>query len=416
MATAPKLRDDLAALRIDRSRRPERSGIGRGLALLLVALATVAIGAAVYFALRDRLARPLAVKIDTVRLVSLGQINTVLTATGYLESRQQAAVGAPRGGPRVAQSWSKKETRSKPVICWPSWSTRILMPRWPRSKRRCGYAEAVAAEAKRQATQKERDFAREQSLFAKKAGTQAALETAETDYHAAAARADALAANVAVAQSQVREAEEAIANLKVYAPFAGTVVTKDAEVGETIMPGGMGLASGRGSVATLANLEQLEVDTDVKEDYLGQLEKGQLAEVTVDAVPSRRYQGRLREIVPMGDRTRGIVKVKVTVLDPDEHLFPDLSATVHFQPARMERAVDADAKRLFLPTAAVVKKDGREFVWKLEQDHVVQAGVTTSGEPKEGLVRVEGSVSGGDRVVVDPPTELINGSRVRILE
>ena len=214
----------------------------------------------------------------------------------------------------------------------------------------------------------------------------------------------------------MREAEEAIANLKVYAPFGGTVVTKDAEIGETIMPGGMGLASGRGSVATLANLEQLEVDTDVKEDYLGQLEKGQPAEVTVEAVPDRRYQGRLREIVPMGDRTRGIVKVKVTIIDPDEHLFPDLSATVHFQPARSERAVDADQKRMYLPRSAIVTKDGRDFVWRLEKDHVVQAHVTTSGEPKDDLIRVDGSVKGGDRIVVDPPAELINGSRVRILE
>ena len=118
----------------------------------------------------------------------------------------------------------------------------------------------------------------------------------------------------------------------IYAPFDGTVVTKDAEKGESIMPGGMGASSGRGSVITLAKLDELEVDTDVKEDYLGQLHKGQPTQVVVDAVPDRRYKGRLREIIPMGDRTRGIVKVKVSILDPDERLFPELSATVHFLP------------------------------------------------------------------------------------
>ncbi len=83
---------------------------------------------------------------------------------------------------------------------------------------------------------------------------------------------------------------------------------------------------------TLAKLDELEVDTDVKEDYLGQLHKGQPAEIVVDAAPNRRYKGRLREIIPMGDRTRGVVKVKVTVLDPDKRLFPELSATVNFLP------------------------------------------------------------------------------------
>jgi RND family efflux transporter MFP subunit len=276
VATAPKLRDELAALRIDRSRQSRPSGIGRGLTLALVLLLVVGGGVGVYFALGDRFARPIAVKIDTVRLVSLGQINTVLTATGYLESRQQAAVGAKAPG-RVARMLIEEGHKVRAGDLLAELEHTDLDAMLASKKAQVKYAEAVAAEAKRQVAQKERDFAREQSLFAKKAGTQAALETAETDYHTAAARADALAANIAVAESQVHEAEEAIANLKVYAPFAGTVVTKDAEVGETIMPGGMGLASGRGSVATLANLEQLEVDTDVKEDYLGQLEKGQPA-------------------------------------------------------------------------------------------------------------------------------------------
>ena len=380
---------------------------------MIALLAAIAGGG--YYLLSERLAGPLAVKVDTVRLVSLGQINTVLTATGYLESRQQAAVGAKAPG-RVARVLVEEGDKVHAGDLLAELEHSDLDAMLASKTAQVRYAEAVAAEAKRQAAQKERDFAREQSLFDKKAGTQAALETAETDFHTAAARAEALSANVAVAQAQVREAEEAIANLKVIAPFAGTVVTKDAEVGETIMPGGMGLASGRGSVATLANLDQLEVDTDVKEDYLGQLEKGQPAEVSVDAVPDRRYQGRLREIIPMGDRTRGIVKVKVTIVDPDEHLFPDLGATVHFQPAKSERAVDADQKRMYLPLSAVVTKDGRDFVWRLEKDHVVQAHVTTSGEPKDGLIRVDGSVKGGDRIVVDPPAELINGARVRILE
>ena len=71
---------------------------------------------------------------------------------------------------------------------------------------------------------------------------------------------------------------------------------------------------------------------------------------------------------------------------------------------------------MYLPVSAVVTKDGRDFVWRLEKDQVVQAHVTTSGEPKDDLIRVEGSVKGGDRIVVDPPSELTNGARVRLLE
>ena len=198
VATAPKLRDDLAALRIDRSIRPKSSGIGPWILLLLVVLLLGA-GAAFYFFTSERFAGTVAVKIDTVRLVSPGQLSTVLTATGYLESRQQAAVGAKSAG-RVARVLVEEgdKVRAGDLLAELEHSDldAILASKQAQVK----YAEAVAAEAKRTASQEERDFAREQSLFNKKAGTQAALETAETDFHTASARADALAANVAVAQ------------------------------------------------------------------------------------------------------------------------------------------------------------------------------------------------------------------------
>jgi multidrug efflux pump subunit AcrA (membrane-fusion protein) len=160
----------------------------------------------------------------------------------------------------------------------------------------------------------------------------------------------------------------------------------------------------------------LEVDTDVKEDYLGGLEKGQPAEVAVDAVPNRRYQGRLREIIPMGDRTRGVVKVKVSILDPDERLFPDLGATVHFQPAKSERPADAGEKKLFVNHAAIIREGNREFVWRLEQGKVVQVTVESEGDAKDGLTLITGAIRSGERVVLDPSPELAEGMKVRVEE
>ena len=259
-------------------------------------------GTGLYFLLfRDRPVGAIAVKVDTVRLISAGKFSTVLIATGYLESRQQAVVGskAPGRVARVLVEVGQKVCGGDLLVEFEHADLdAMLLSR----QAQVHHAEAAAAEAKRIAAQKQHDFAREQSVFDRKAGSQAALEAAEADYQIAAAHTAALVANFAVAQSQVREAQQAIANMHIRAPFAGTIVTKDIEVGETIGTGGAGVSCGRGSVVTLANLEQLEVDTDVKENDLGQLEKGQPAEVSIDAVPSRRYQGRLREIIPLGDR------------------------------------------------------------------------------------------------------------------
>ncbi len=254
-------------------------------------------------------------------------------------------------------------------------------------------------------------------MFERLAGARATFERAEAAHTAAQAVLNARTAAVNAAHSAVVEAEEAVRNMFIYAPFDGTVVTKDAEKGESIMPGGMGASSGRGSVITLAKLDELEVDTDVKEDYLGQLHKGQPTQVVVDAVPDHRYKGRLREIIPMGDRTRGIVKVKVSILDPDERLFPELSATANFLPDDQNGA-QADAaleKGVFAPVAAI-QGEGEQVVWILEQNHVRQAAIKTSGESLDGLLRITTGLSGGEQVVIDPPPGLKTGDEVKTAE
>ena len=96
------LRDDLAALRIDRSRVARPSRLRTVLGGCLVA-GLLAGGAFALFAVfRDRILPLPEVRTETVRVMALSRADTVLTATGYLESRAQAAVGAKSPG-RVAR-------------------------------------------------------------------------------------------------------------------------------------------------------------------------------------------------------------------------------------------------------------------------------------------------------------------------
>ncbi len=417
-AKGGSVRGDLAALKIDRSRRRGASRTVKLLWAAVVAAILAAIAGGAYWALRDRLFPLPVVKVESVRIMTLGQAQTQLTATGYLESRWQAAVGAKVPG-RIANIPVEEGDKVKAGDVLAELEHSDLDAMLKSRTVAVQLAEAELSEAEFNLAQAERDLTRERDIFARNAGTRALLERAETTHHAAQAVQQARAAAVDAAKSAVIEAEEAVRNMFIYAPFDGTVVTKDAEKGESIMPGGMGASSGRGSVITLAKLDELEVDTDVKEDYLGQLRKGQPTQVAVDAVPNHRYQGRLREIIPMGDRTRGIVKVKVSVLDPDERLFPELSATVHFLP----EGEDGDGARkqalekgVFAPAAAIrgeVGADGGQYVWVLEQDRVRRAAVTPTGEPNDGLLRVTGELQGGERVVIDPPAELQAGDQVQ---
>lgn len=408
------LRADLAALQIDRSRRRRTSWFSRTLLVLVVLGLAVSAGLAGW-KYRDQF-RPLPqVRTDTVRVMTQGQARTVLTATGYLESRWQASVGAKVAG-RIESIPVEEGMRVRKGDVLAVIEHADLQASLLERKAAVEQAKADLADVEILAEQRARDLARERRLHAQGAGTQAALEAAETEDRVARARVVARQKAVELAEARVREVEEAIRNMYILAPFDGTVISKDAEVGETIMPGGMGLASGRGSVATVADLTQLEVDTDVKEDSLGELRKGQPAEVMVDAVPDKRYRGELREIIPMGDRSRGIVKVKVKILDPDERLFPELSATVNFLPLGEEAHAGQNSPQTYLPQAALVNDSGGHYAWKLlPSGQVRRVPVQPQGEPRDGLVPIEGALQGGDTVIVDPPAGLVDGARVRTI-
>jgi RND family efflux transporter MFP subunit len=411
------LRGELSSLKIDRSRRRGSSWTTRLGWMLVVIGVFVAIGGAAYWSLRDRLFPLPVVKVESVRIMTLGQAQTQLTATGYLESRWQAAVGAKVPG-RIADIPVEEGDKVQAGDVLAELEHSDLDAMLASRKVAVALAEAELAEAETNLALAERDLTRERSIFARNAGTQAVLERAETAFEAAKAIKQARTAAVDAAKSAVLEAEEAVRNMFIYAPFDGTVVTKDAEKGESIMPGGMGASSGRGSVITLANLDVLEVDTDVKEDYLGQIHKGQPAQIVVDAVPDHRYRGTLREIMPMGDRTRGVVKVKVSVLNPDERLFPELSATVHFLPEVKDgEAVDKGLeKAVFAPVAAIQGASNSKFAWVLSDGRVRKAAVVLQGEPNEGLVQVTGELVGGETLVISPPANLREGDQVTAAE
>jgi RND family efflux transporter MFP subunit len=201
----------------------------------------------------------------------------------------------------------------------------------------------------------------------------------------------------------------------VRAPFDGTVISKDAEVGESILPGGLGEGSGRGSVVTIADLDSLEVDCDVKEDYIGRVVADRPAEIAVDAVPGCRYKGTVRKIIPMGDRARATIKVKVAILDADERLFPEMSGTVYFLPSGNDNATVSTDRRIFCPTDAVVKEADASHVWVVKDDKVERAKVRIGSET-DRRTEILGGLSGGEKVVVKPAADLSEGRLVKVAE
>ncbi len=411
--SSPRPPVDLSALRIDRSRdavrpRPAARRLLFGLfgLALLVALAALALrfGRSVVPAAK--------VRVATARVISPARADSILTASGYLVSRTQAAIGAKVSGRveriLVEEGSTVERGQVLAILEHADLDASLRAARAALSRARADVAESETILA-----EDERDAVRKRSLHDAGIGTREDLEKAEAKRDASAARLEALRQAVSLAEARVRESEETLENMYIRAPFDGTVISKDAEVGETITPGGMGAASGRGSVVTLADLEHLEVETDVKEDYIGRIAIGQEARVEVDAVPDRAYRGRLRQIIPMGDRSRAVIQVKVEVVDADESLFPEMSASVHFMPEGARRAAAEERPRIYVPARAVWRRGEESAVWVVRDDRVGAVPVVT-GREREDLVEIREGLTGGERVVLDPAADLSEGARIEI--
>ena len=160
---------------------------------------------------------------------------------------------------------------------------------------------------------------------------------------------DAAASRVRIAEAQVAQAKADLAfteaqmqNTVIRAPFGGVVVKKMAEIGESVapIPPGVNISTSSGAIVALADLATLEVEADVAESNVAKVANGQPAEVTVEAIPDRRYKAVLRQVIPTADRTKATVQVKVTILDKDKDLKPEMSARVNFtEPAPPAGAV-----------------------------------------------------------------------------
>jgi len=341
-------------------------------------------------------------RMATVTTESGRSADATVVATGYLESRRQAKIGARTPG-RMAIINVEEGSRVQKGEVLAVLEHADLDASLAAVEASLERSKAALEEQEIVILQCQREFERAERLWKSKLVAESNYDDAKYKSLAAVARRTSLVADIALADARQREAQQMKENMFIRAPFDGTVISKDAEVGESILPGGMGEASGRGSAVTVADLDHLEVDCDVKEDYIGRVVPGQSAEIAVDAVPNVRFQGRVRKVIPKGNRARATIKVKVAVVNSDERLFPDMSATVYFLPAETFPEAETASRRVFCDSEAIGADDAGRFVWIADDGDRVRRQDVTTGPARDGRTEITGGLAGGERVVVAPP-------------
>jgi RND family efflux transporter MFP subunit len=341
--------------------------------------------------------------------------DATVVASGYLESRRQAKIGARAPG-RIEVVNVEEGSRVKKDEILAVLEHADMDAALAATKATLARAEAAVVEQNILIAQNKREYDRMKNLLKSNHISQTEHDAGLYQYESSVARLESMKADVMLGQARYQESEQLRENMFIRAPFDGTVISKDAEVGESILPGGMGEASGRGSAVTIADLDNLEVDCDVKEDYISRVISNQAAEVAVDAVPGERYHGVVRKVIPMGDRARATIKVKVTITDVDANLFPEMSCTVYFLPNQDELKEEVNENpRMFCPTESIVKIGKDDVVWFVDRESHAQFKVVTIGNARDGRTEILSGLEGNEQVVVKPP-QLSPNQAVKISE
>ena len=361
----------------------------------------------------DALQKTEEVRLARVKVKKGRAADAVVVATGYLGSQRQARIGARAAGRIDVVMFEEGHVVKKDQLL-AELDHKDLDASLAAAAATVSRSKAALAEQSIMIEQAKNDWRRAQRLKKTRSLSETEYDTARFAYRSALAKYDSMKADIELAEAQHQQTEQLRENMFIRAPFDGTVISKDAEVGESIMPGGMGGGSGRGSVATIADLDNLEIECDVQEDFISRVSVDQEAEIAVDAVPGKKYFGRVRMIIPMGDRARATIKVKVAIEDADELLFPEMSGTVFFLPTNSEREISDEPRIFALSSAVDTDATGKSVVWIVDEENRARSIEVEVGEEKDNETEILKGLEGKERVMVRPPDELRDGMLVKV--
>jgi RND family efflux transporter MFP subunit len=408
---------DLSKLRIDRDSPPPglTRAVRRNAIFALIVMATIASGFVV-------VSRRSAVPVRTLVVAasdapaSRGDGAASVTANGYVVARTRASVSSKVTG-RLAYLGVAEGSFVQRGAVVARLENADYQAQVAEAEANVASSRARLIETEADRDQQERDARRLREIRAQnpRLVSQQEVDAAETRAATAAARARSAAAGVTAADASLRFAHVNLDNTEIRAPFTGTVLRKEAEVGEVVAPSvGGGLT--RGAVVTMADLTSLEVDVDVNEAYIARIETNQAARITLDAYPDTSFTGRVRQVVPTADRQRATVLVKVAIVDRDRRILPEMGARVDFlEPeARQQGARPAPTvARIRVPATVVREQGGQSVVW-LVRDGRLDSRVVQAGPASGGFREIRSGLSGGELLLaggVDAPR---TGMRVKV--
>jgi HlyD family secretion protein len=399
---------DLGSLRIDDRHRSGGSW-GKRLALFFGLLVVVAGLSGGVYALWNQ--KPV-VEV-TVAQKPAGGREALLNASGYVTPRRRATIAAKITG-RVTGVFFDEGTHVTAGQLLATLDDSDVRRALDSAKADRDATQAAIADLQVQLRNARILLHRADQLQKAGVQTQEQLDNAGTAADSLEAKIELSKSQVAAAQARIQVAQQAVDNCTIRAPYAGIVVSKDAQVGEMVSPVSAGGGFTRTGIATIVDMNSNEIEVDVNESYIARVEPGQAVTAVLDAYPDWQIPSRVRTIIPSADRQKATVKVRISFLKLDPRILPDMGIKVTFLGAEPEKkSSTAAAAAIVIPQSAVRDEDGKKIVYLVKDDKAERRAVTL-GASRGSDTEVIAGLTPGDTVVVKGPTNLRDGQSVEV--
>ncbi|MFQ5596844.1 MAG: efflux RND transporter periplasmic adaptor subunit [Nitrospiria bacterium] len=270
--------------------------------------------------------------------------------------------------------------------------------------RQVAEARAAIEQERLNLKEAEREYQRMEELFKKGFVAKKTVEDAEKDLENAHIRTTlakrnlllTLSGNKALFEKVLAQdlSSDTLENFTVLSPLSGRVLEVSVNVGE-IVSSGTSTVTGGTALMRIADLSNMWIKTKINEVNISKITEGQPAEVRLDAIPGKVYEGRVVKIAPKGEKEDDVVTYEITIglANSDHRLMPSMTANVDI-------VTEAASAVLYLPLAAVTEVDGKASVRLKTATGAIETRTVGIGLRNESDVVITQGLNEGDRVLL----------------
>lgn len=252
-----------------------------------------------------------------------------LMASGYVVARREATIAAEITG-RIADILIEEGMKvEKGQLIAKLDDTLAITERDVAEARRKSALSGIQS-LRAQLREAEDITERRQKLYRSGVVSEAAVTEGSSRSDSLIAQIEQLKSEAKAAELEVRRHNQLIEKYALRAPFSGVVTDKNAQPGEIISPMSAGGGFTRTGVATIVDMDSLEVEVDVNEANIASVHPAQQVEVTLDAYPAWQIPAEVIAVIPTASREKATIQVRVRLKEKDPRILPNMAVKVRF--------------------------------------------------------------------------------------